>query len=109
MRKLVLVFAIASAIGCKPHPSSKLEGHWKGTRADGVAPGVQDAANAFATQTEIIARGNMITVSTPGPNGKGQPSPYVIDGETHDRRPLHTEKDGAGTRRRSRSATTARP
>ncbi len=97
MRKLVLVFAIAGAIGCK-HPSSKLEGHWKGTRADGVAPGVQDAANAFATQTEIIAHGNMITVSTPGPGGKGQPNPFVIDSETPTVVLVHTDKDGAANK-----------
>jgi len=97
VRKLVLVFAIAGAIGCK-HPSSKLEGHWKGTRADGVAPAVQDAANAFATQTEIIARGNMITVSTPGPGGKGQPNAFVIDSETPSVVLVHTEKDGAANK-----------
>jgi hypothetical protein len=100
VRKLVLAFAIvyvsgAGAVGCK-HPSSKLEGHWKGMRADGVAPGVQDAANSFATQTEIVARGNLIAVSTPG--SKGQPSPFVIDSETPAVVLVHTDKDGAANK-----------
>ena len=100
MRKLVLALAIAyvcggGAIGCK-HPSSTLEGHWKGTRAEGVPGGVQDAANAFATQTEIVARGNLITVSTPG--SKGQPNPFVVDSETASVVLVHTEKDGAGNK-----------
>ena len=97
MRKLVLALAIggalfgASMIGCK-HPSSKLEGHWKGTRADGVAAGAQDAANAFATQTEIVARGNSITISTPGT--KGQQGTFVVDSETPSVVLVHTDKDG---------------
>lgn len=97
MRKLVLALAIAyvsgaGAIGCK-HPSSKLEGHWKGLRADGVPAAVQDAANTFATQTEIVARGNQITVSTPGT--KGQPTPFFVDSETPAVVLVHTDKDGA--------------
>ena len=97
MRKLVLALAIgwallaASAIGCK-HPSSKLEGHWKGTRADGVAAGAQDSANAFATQTEIVARGNTITISTPGT--KGQQATFVVDSESPSVVLVHTDKDG---------------
>jgi hypothetical protein len=101
VRKLVLALAIAatlsgaSMVGCK-HPSSKLEGHWKGTRAEGVAPGVQDAANAFATQTEIVAHGNLITVSTPGT--KGQQGTFVVDSETPSVVLVHTDKDGAANK-----------
>jgi hypothetical protein len=100
VRKLVLALAIAylsgaGATGCK-HPSSKLEGHWKGTRADGVPAAVQDAANTFATQTEIVAHGNQITVSTPG--SKGQPSPFVVDSETPAVVLVHTDKDGTANK-----------
>ena len=97
MRKLVLALVIGgallgvSATGCK-HPSSKLEGHWKGTRADGVAAGAQDAANAFATHTEIVARGNAISISTPG--SKGQQATFVVDSESPSVVLVHTEKDG---------------
>jgi hypothetical protein len=97
VRKLVLALAICGALlgastgGCK-HPTSKLEGHWKGTRADGVAAGAQDAANAFATQTEIVARGNAISISTPG--SKGQQGTFVVDSESPSVVLVHTEKDG---------------
>lgn len=96
MRKLVLAFAIAGSIGagsigCK-HPSSKLEGHWRGTRAEGVAAGAQDAANAFATQTEITAKGTTITVTTPG--AKPQQGTFVVDSENATTVVVHTDKDG---------------
>lgn len=99
MRKLVLALTIGltsamamAAIGCKHPGSAKLEGRWKGVRADGVGPAVQDAANAFATQTEITARGNVITVSTP--QSKGQQGTYVVDDENKTTVVLHTDKDG---------------
>ncbi|MBX3186143.1 MAG: hypothetical protein KF819_03970 [Labilithrix sp.] len=81
-----------SAAACKHPGSAKLEGHWKGTRADGVPPGVQDAANSFALGTEIIVKGNQITVTTPA--AKGQTSTYVVDDENKTTVVLHTEKDG---------------
>ncbi len=57
---------------------------------------VQDAANAFATQTEITAKGNLITVSTPGT--KGQQGTFVVDSETPTVVLVHTEKDGASNK-----------
>jgi hypothetical protein len=92
VRKLVLALAIAGSIGCK-HPGSKLEGHWKGTRAEGVGPGAQDAANAFATQTEITAKGTTITITVPG--AKPQAASFVIDSENPTTVVVHTDKDGA--------------
>ena len=92
VRKLVLALAIVGSIGCK-HPSSKLEGHWKGTRAEGVGPTQQDAANAFATQTEITAKGTTITIRTPG--AKPQAANLVIDSESPTTVVVHTDKDGA--------------
>ena len=95
MRRLVLALAIGAAamgaIGCKHPGSAKLEGHWRGTRADG-AGSAQDAANAFASGTEIIARGDKITVSTP--QSKGQQATYVVDDENKTTVVLHTDKDG---------------
>lgn len=99
MRKPVLAVAIAvmaSVVGCKQPGSAKLEGHWKGTRADGVAASAQEAANAFAVQTEITARGNLITVSTP--QAKGQQGTYVVDDENKTTLVLHTDKDGPTSR-----------
>jgi hypothetical protein len=90
VRKLVLALAIASSIGCK-HSGSKLEGHWRGSRADGVGA-APVAANAFAAGTEITARGNVITVSTPA--SKGQQGTFVVDSENASTVVLHTDKDG---------------
>lgn len=93
LRKLLLSFVLAaSALACKHPGSAKLEGRWKGTRADGVPPQVQDAANSFALGTEIVARGNQITVTTPAV--KGQTSTYVVDDENKTTVVLHTERDG---------------
>ena len=94
MRKLVLALAIVAvvgAIGCKHPGSARLEGRWKGVRADGVLPNVQEAANGFALQTEIVAKADKITISTPGV--KGQQDTYVVDSDTKGTLILHTEKD----------------
>jgi hypothetical protein len=92
VRKLVLALTIAvGVIGCKHPGSAKLEGRWKGTRADGVGPAAQDAANTFALGTEITARGNLITVQTPQSKQQGT---YVVDDENKTTVVLHTDKDG---------------
>jgi len=95
---LVALVSLALASGCKHPGSARLEGRWRGTRAEGVGPAVQEAANTFATQTEIVARGNLITISTPPPFGapatKGQQATYVIDDENKTTVVLHTDKDG---------------
>jgi hypothetical protein len=96
VRKLVLALAIAAlsigAIGCKHPGSARLEGRWRGARAEGVGPNVQDAANAFALQTEIVAKGDKITIATPG--AKPQQDTYVVDSENKTTLVVHTEKDG---------------
>lgn len=95
MRKIVLALAIV-ATGCKHPGSAKLEGRWRGTRAEGVTPTVQEAANTFATQTEIVARGNLITISTPA--GRGQPATFVVDDENKSTVVVHTDKDGLASK-----------
>jgi hypothetical protein len=88
--------SLASAMGCSHPGSAKLEGRWRGTRAEGVTAGAQEAANAFALQTEIVAHGDKITVSTPG--AKGQPTTYVVDDENKTTIVLHTDKDGVANK-----------
>jgi hypothetical protein len=101
VRKLVLALAIAFAgaatgsVGCKHPGSQKLEGHWRGLRAEGVGA-AQEQANAFALQTEIIARGDKITISTP--QARGQQSTYIVDDENKTTVIVHTEKDGAANK-----------
>ncbi len=86
---LLVLGALASA--CKPQGSPKLEGRWRGTKADGVSAEALTAANAFATSTEIIAKGNQIAVSSPGGQ---QQATYFIDGEDKGTIVIHTDKDG---------------
>jgi len=97
---LTLVAALAaSAAACKRSSagSAKLEGRWRGTRADGVtAPEAQLPATVFATGTEIIARGNQIAVTTP--SGKPQQATYFVDSEEKNSVVIHTDKDGPAAR-----------
>jgi hypothetical protein len=94
MRKLVLSMAllVVSLAACKPQGSSKLEGRWRGTKAEGTAAEVTIATNAFATSTEIIAKGNQIAVSSPGGQ---QQATYFVDAEDKGTVVIHTDKDGA--------------
>jgi hypothetical protein len=101
MSKLVLAIALAAALGasaasCKSSGSAKLEGRWRGQRADGVVPEMQPQANAFAAGTEIIAKGDQIAISTPA--GKHPQSTYAVDSEDKGSVVIHTEKDGATAR-----------
>ena len=93
---ILLAFACLADVGCGHRGSAKLEGHWRGTRAEGVGANVQDAANAFATGTEIVAKGNLLTITTPGSAAtkKDATSSYTIDDESKSTLVLHTEKDG---------------
>ncbi len=95
-RRNVLVLALpllgALAGACKHSGSNKLEGRWRGTRAEGVTPAVQEAANTFATQTEISAKGNQITIVTPAV--KPQSATFTVDDENKTTLVLHTDKDG---------------
>src|SRR5712675_2403095 len=66
MRKLVAAVAlVVLASGCKHPGSAKLEGRWRGMKADGVPADQQINGNVFATATEIIAKGDQIAVTTP--------------------------------------------
>jgi hypothetical protein len=91
MRKHVLAVLLL-ATGCKHPGSSKLEGRWRGLKADGIADTVQPQANAFATATEIIAAGNQIAIMTPA--GRNPPATYVVDKEDPTTVVIHTDRDG---------------
>jgi hypothetical protein len=97
MRKLVLALLIASTpvlgvLGCK-RPVSKLEGHWRGQKADGIADTVIAQGNAFASGTEIIAQGNQIAIQTPA--GRNPSATYIIDKEDATTVVIHTDRDGS--------------
>jgi len=89
---LLLALLFVGAAACKRSGSAKLEGRWRGTRAEGVPPAVQEAANTFATQTEIVAKGSSITISTPA--AKPQSATFTVDDENKTTLVVHTDKDG---------------
>ena len=53
------------ASGCHKIGSPRLEGHWRGSKAEGVTSDVQQAANTFALDTELDVKGEAISVRTP--------------------------------------------
>jgi hypothetical protein len=85
---LVAVFALGA---CGRRGSARLEGHWKGTRADGVAPEAQARANDFATQTELDVHGDTLTVTFPKDKQSGR---YRVVSETKAAVVIVTDKDG---------------
>lgn len=98
MRKLTLAALLltgsAMSLGCR-HGSAKLEGHWKGVKAEGVPEAAMAQALVFAQATEIIARSNQIAIQTPA--GRHEPTTYFIDKEDATTLVIHTERDGAET------------
>jgi hypothetical protein len=92
MRKLVLAL-LFFALGCKHPGSAKLEGHWRGLKADGIPDTAQIAGNAFATGTEIIAQGNQIAIQTPA--GRNPAATYFVDKEDPTTLVIHTDRDGS--------------
>ncbi|MBX3210686.1 MAG: hypothetical protein KF850_01490 [Labilithrix sp.] len=100
MRKLVLaatlvasLLALAATAGCKHPGSQKLEGRWKGQKAEGVPDTALVSANAFATNTEIIAQGNQIAIQTPA--GRNPAATYTVDKEDATTLVIHTDRDGS--------------
>jgi len=94
MRQLVLAFVVLAA--CTKHVgSAKLEGHWKGQKAEGIPDSVQLAGNTFALGTEIFAQNNQITIQTP--SGRHPPTTYVIDKEDATTLVIHTDHDAPET------------
>lgn len=77
--------------GCRHPGSAKLEGRWKGLRAEGVGTDVLPSANAFAAASEILVRGDEITFSTP--SARNVRATYVVDKEDASSVILHTDKD----------------
>jgi hypothetical protein len=58
-----MVAAMLATSGCS-HGSTRLAGHWRGVRTDGVGSEVIDATNAFATHMRLDVKGDVITVTT---------------------------------------------
>jgi hypothetical protein len=94
MRRRAFALLVACAWGataCGHSGATRLEGHWKGVRAEGVSSELQATANSFAAATELDVKGDSITVSFPNEKQSGH---YRIVREDKASVVLTTEKDG---------------
>ncbi len=77
--------------GCHHAGSPRLEGKWRGGKAEGVLPAAQAAATQFATDTELDFNADNITVRT---STSKQSSKYKVVRE--DKRSIIIETDADG-------------
>jgi len=71
--------------------SVKLQGHWRGTRTDGVPSEVQSQADRYASQVDVEFKGDVMTVIAP--NGTAT-SRYKVTKEDKGSVTIVTEADG---------------
>jgi hypothetical protein len=62
---VVALLCLGLGAGCKKSGAARLEGHWRGTKVEGVPLEHQPAANDFALQTELDFRDGVVSVKTP--------------------------------------------
>jgi hypothetical protein len=87
-----LVCALAgSTVACHGEGAARLQGHWRGVRADGVAAEALGNANAFATGTELEVKGDSITITTPRDKQTGR---YKVVKQDKATLVITTDKDG---------------
>ena len=73
--------------------AARMQGHWRGVRAEGVPADGAAAANAFATGTELDVQGDSLTVIAPGSKQTGR---YEVMAQDRTKVVLATDKDGPG-------------
>jgi hypothetical protein len=87
-----LLCALATlALACGGDGSARLQGRWRGVRADGVSSDALAAANAFAVGTELEIKGDSITVTTPKDRQSGK---YKVVKQDKATLVITTDKDG---------------
>jgi hypothetical protein len=89
----LLASSVAFAAGCSKSGAARLEGKWKGSRVEGVAPDSQAAATTFAAATEIDVKGDSILVVTPKDHESGH---FKVVKEDKTSVTIVTDKDGPG-------------
>jgi hypothetical protein len=77
-------------VACETGPA-RLQGRWRGVRAEGVSADRAEAANAFATALELDVRGVSLTVTSGGQRQTGQ---YRVLREDGSKVVLTTDGDG---------------
>jgi hypothetical protein len=81
----------ACACACGHASSARLEGHWRGVRAEGISVDSQAAGNAFAMGTELDVKGDAIAMSTPKDRQSGR---YKVVKEDKTSVVIVTDRDG---------------
>jgi hypothetical protein len=89
----MLALVVPWGAACGQPGSARLEGHWKGVRADGPVGDALVRANDFATKTELDMRGDRITVTYP--SQETQTGRYRVLDETKQAVVIVTDRDGA--------------
>ncbi len=79
------------ALACGPPGSPRLEGRWRGVRAEGFGGEGLAAANAFAIRTELHVSGDAMTITTPTETQAGR---YRVVYENETSVTVTTDKDG---------------
>ena len=91
-RASLLGAILSVAAACHGDGAARLQGKWRGVRAEGVAADTVAAANAFATATEMDVKGDAITVTTPKDKQSGR---YKVVKQDKTMLVITTDKDGA--------------
>ncbi len=91
-RASLLGAILSVAAACHGDGAARLQGKWRGVRAEGVTADAVAAANAFATATEIDVKGDAITVITPKDKQSGR---YKVVKQDKTMLVITTDKDGA--------------
>jgi hypothetical protein len=88
---LMLGFAV---LGCQKTASERLLGKWRGTKADGVVPDAQGAANDAARGMELEFKKDVVTIR-PAKEKDPLTARYFVLREDRRSVVVVTEKDGA--------------
>lgn len=87
----VLMPVLMMVTGCHKPGSTRLEGRWRGGKAEGVLPAVQPAATQFAVDTELEFVADAVSVRTS--SGKLS-AKYTVVREDKRSIIIQTDRDG---------------
>ena len=91
MKRAALLAILLTLAACHKAGSPRLEGKWRGAKAEGILPSAQDAANQFAVDTELEFDGENVTVKNS--SGK-QSAKYKVVREDKRSIIIETDRDG---------------
>jgi hypothetical protein len=94
MIRWVALASVAVGLAACRHPS-RLEGHWKGTKAAGVSGDEPAPANAYPAAMELEVKGDQIKVTTPR---ESQTGTFKVVKDESSTIVITTDKDGPESR-----------